>query len=76
MNPETVSEITALSSTKFLVDERQVLGCDLASEELRERIARSRFRDCAQFGRLREGHIVLAHRGTEAWFRRLRIEVL
>src|SRR5207249_1345692 len=53
-----------------------VLGFDLASDEVRERIARSRFRDFPQFGRLREGHIVLLHRGTEAWFRRLRIEVL
>ena len=61
---------------EYWIDERQVLGCDLASEELRERIARGRFRDFAQFGRAREGHIVLAHRGTEAWFRRLRIEVL
>jgi hypothetical protein len=61
---------------EYWIDERQVLGCDLASEELTERIARSRFRDFAQFGRAREGHIVLAHRGTEAWFRRLRIELL
>jgi hypothetical protein len=61
---------------EYWIDERQVLGCDLASEELVERIARSRFRDFAQFGKLREGHIVLQHRGTEAWFRRLRIELL
>jgi len=27
---------------EYWIDERQVLGCDLASEELRERIARSR----------------------------------
>jgi hypothetical protein len=61
---------------EYWIDERQVLGCDLASEELAVRITRSRFRDFAQFGQLREGHIVLAHRGTEAWFRRLRIELL
>ena len=60
---------------EYWIDERQVLGCDLASAELAERIARSRFRDFAQFGQLREGHIVLQHRGTEAWFRRLRIEL-
>jgi len=56
------------------IDERKVLGYDLASEELRERIARSKFRDYPGFGRLEEGHIVLQHHGTEAWFRRLRIE--
>ncbi len=64
------------SLVEYWIDDRQVLGCDLASDEVRERIARSRFRDSPQFGRLREGHIVLLHRGTEAWFRRLRIEVL
>lgn len=59
---------------EFWIDDHQVIGCDLASEELRARIARSRFRDAPQFARLASGHIVLAHRGTEAWFRALRIE--
>jgi hypothetical protein len=59
---------------EFWMDDQQVIGCDLDSEEVRERIARSRFRDFAQFARLTEGHIVLRHRGTEAWYRRLRIE--
>jgi Domain of Unknown Function (DUF1080) len=64
------------SLVEYWIDDRQVLGCDLGSEEVRERIARSRFRDFPQFARLREGHIVLQHRGTEAWFRRVRIEAL
>lgn len=64
------------SAVEYWIDERQVLGCDLASAELKKRIARSRFRDFAQFAQLSEGHIVLQHRGTEAWFRRLRIETL
>jgi hypothetical protein len=64
------------TAVEYWIDERQVLGCDLASAELKKRIARSRFRDFAQFAQLREGHIVLQHRGTEAWFRRLRIETL
>jgi len=55
------------------LDEVQVLGCDLASAEVRSRIERSRFRDYPQFARLPEGHIVLQHRSTEAWFRGLRI---
>jgi 3-keto-disaccharide hydrolase len=63
------------SAVEYWVDDVQVIGCDLASEELRARIARSRFRDYPQFARLASGHIVLQHRGTEAWFRRLRIEV-
>jgi hypothetical protein len=61
-------------AVEYWLDEVQVIGCDLASIELQERIARSRFRDYPQFGRLASGHIVLQHRGTEAWFRRLRIE--
>jgi hypothetical protein len=59
---------------EYWIDDQQVVGCDLGSEELRERIARSRFRDFPQFATLAAGHIVLQHRGTEAWFRRLRIE--
>jgi hypothetical protein len=56
------------------IDDRQVLGYDLAGNELRERIARSKFRDLPQFARLEEGHIALQHHGTEAWFRRIHIE--
>ena len=63
------------SMVEYWIDDVQVIGCDRASEELRARIARSRFRDYPQFARLAEGHIVLQHRGTEAWFRRLRIEL-
>ncbi len=63
------------SALEYWINDTQVIGCDLASEELRARIARSRFRDLPQFARLPEGHIVLQHRGTEAWFRRMRIEV-
>jgi hypothetical protein len=59
---------------EYWLDEVQVIGCDLASAELQERTARSRFRDHARFARLATGNIVLQHRGTEAWFRRLRIE--
>ena len=61
---------------EYWIDDTQVLGCDLAGEELRERIARSHFRDYPRFAREREGRIVLQHRGTEAWFRRIRIETL
>jgi hypothetical protein len=64
------------SLIEYWIDDTQVIGCDLASEELKARIARSRFRDYPQFARLPEGNIVLQHRGTEAWFRRLRIEVI
>src|SRR5205823_1187721 len=44
---------------EYWIDERQVLGCDLASEELAQRIARSRFREVA---RLRVGDVPATHR--------------
>ncbi|HYL04109.1 MAG TPA: DUF1080 domain-containing protein [Steroidobacteraceae bacterium] len=58
------------------INERQVIGCDLAADDMRNRIERSRLRDCRDFGRESEGHIVLQHCGTEAWFRKIRIEPL
>jgi hypothetical protein len=60
---------------EFWIDDHQMIGCDLASVELRQRIANSHFRDFPEFARLPRGHIVLQHRGTEAWFRRPRIEL-
>lgn len=52
----------------------QVLSCDLEDEGFRARVARSKFREFPRFGRAAEGHIVLQHHGTEAWFRNIRIE--
>ena len=61
------------SQVEHWIDDTQVLGYDLRSEEVRERIARSKFREWPQFAQLEEGHIALQHHGTEAWFRRIRI---
>lgn len=62
------------SRVEHWIDDTQVLGYDLESEEVKERIARSKFRELPQFSLLADGHIALQHHGTEAWFRRLRIE--
>jgi 3-keto-disaccharide hydrolase len=62
------------SKVEHWIDDTQVLGYDLESEEVKERIARSKFREWPQFARLEEGHIALQHQGTEAWFRRIRVE--
>jgi hypothetical protein len=64
------------SRVEHWINERQVIGCDLADEDLRQRIARSRYRECRDFGRESTGHIVLCHCGTEAWFRKIRLEPL
>ena len=52
----------------------RVLECDMASEDFRVRVARSKFARFPQFARAAEGHIVLQHHGSEAWFRNIRIE--
>lgn len=51
----------------------RVLECDLASGESRARVARSKFAHFPDFARLSEGHVVLQHHGTDAWFRNIRI---
>lgn len=51
----------------------RVLACDLAGEDFRWRAARSKFAAYPDFARAAEGHIVLQHHGTEAWFREIRV---
>jgi len=51
-----------------------LLACDLADPAVRDRIARSKFAAYPRFAREPEGHLVLQHHGTDAWFRCLRIE--
>lgn len=51
-----------------------VLSCDMASAEFRARIAESKFRHYPRFARATEGHIVLQHHGSEAWFYNIRLE--
>lgn len=52
----------------------RVLSCDLEDREFRARLSRSKFRDYPHFARTAEGHIVLQHHGTEAWFHNIRLE--
>jgi hypothetical protein len=54
---------------------RRVLACELDSEEFRRRVAGSKFAAFPQFARGRDGHLVLQHHGTDAWFRAIRISV-
>lgn len=54
----------------------RVLAFDTASEDFSARVARSKFQRYPAFGQAREGHIVLQHHGSDAWFRALRIERL
>jgi hypothetical protein len=51
----------------------RLFACDLASEDFRRRVAVSKFSSFPQFARAADGHIVLQHHGTDAWFRGIRI---
>jgi hypothetical protein len=53
-----------------------VLAYDLDDPALKERIAGSKFAAYPRFAAEPEGHIVLQHHGTDAWFRNLHLEVL
>lgn len=64
------------SQVEHWLNGARVLAYDLSDPKLITRIARSKFRDCPQFGRLHQGHIVLQHHSTEAWFRNIRIQEL
>lgn len=64
------------SKIEHWVNDIPVLGYDLADPVLRERIAASKFKSFPRFAREDEGHLVLQHHGTDAWFRDLRIEPL
>jgi hypothetical protein len=56
------------------LNEQKVLTYDLADEGLGELIAKSKFKNFPQFAREAEGHIVLQHHGTDAWFRNIYVE--
>jgi hypothetical protein len=54
----------------------KILTYDLSSEDVKERIARSKFREFEQFGRVRDGYIGLQHHGDSVSFKNIRIRRL
>ena len=55
---------------------RKVLEYELGSDDLKARIAASKFKDMKRFAVENEGHIGLQHHGEEAWFRNIRVREL
>jgi len=51
----------------------RVVSCDLGSDELKARIAGSKFKDLANFAKRAEGRIVLQDHGDDVWYRNIRI---
>lgn len=54
----------------------KVLEYELGSEQVKQGVARSKFKRAAGFGEKIKGHIMLTDHGDEAWFRNLRLREL
>jgi hypothetical protein len=54
----------------------EIVDCDLASPELRGKIAASKFKDMPRFAMERSGHIDLQDHGDDVWYRNIRIREL
>jgi hypothetical protein len=63
------------STVEHWLNGKRVVACDLDSADFRERVARSKFGNKPEFAGSAEGHIVLQHHGTDAWFCDVRVEV-
>lgn len=55
---------------------KKIVEYDLNSKELKDLIAKSKFKDMPGFAKPKSGHIVLQHHRDEVWFRNIRIKRL
>jgi hypothetical protein len=58
------------------INNELVLLYEIGSDPFRDRVQKSKFKNHPGFARAAEGHIVLQHHGTEAWFRNITIEAI
>lgn len=61
------------SQVEHWLNGEQILHFDLESPQLRELVAKSKFKNLPRFGREKEGHICLQHMGDEVAFRSIRV---
>jgi len=54
----------------------KVVDCDLAGAEVKDLIAKSKFKDWAGFAKQPSGHICLQEHGDDVWFRDIRVRRL
>ncbi len=52
---------------------KQVVACDLWSDDWNERLKKSKFNGWKQFGRTTKGHIALQDHGDPVWYRNIQI---
>lgn len=64
------------SEVEHWLNGAKILAYDLDSEDLKERIANSKFRAFEGFAREKNGHIGLQHHGSEIGYRNIRIRPL
>jgi hypothetical protein len=55
---------------------KKILEYDLGSDQLKQLIAISKFKDFPRFAQNREGYVALQYHGDEVWYRKIRIRSL
>jgi hypothetical protein len=55
---------------------KKILDYDLGSDQLKQLIAISKFKDFPRFAQNREGYVALQYHGDEVWYRKIRIRSL
>ena len=58
------------------LEKAKILEYDLASTQVKDLIAKSKFADKPRFAKEKSGHIVFQHHGQEVWFRDIKIKKL
>jgi len=55
---------------------KKVVDYDLGSDQLKNLIAGTKFKDFPRYAQNREGYVALQHHGEEVWYRKIRIRSL
>ena len=64
------------NTVKHFLNGKKVLTYELGSDELKEAIAKSKFKNLKVFGQSLPGHILLQDHGDAVWYRNIRIRDL
>ena len=64
------------SKVEHWVNGQKVISADMASDEWKEKVGKSKFANWKKFGKNSSGHIVLQDHGDRVWYRNIEIKVL
>jgi hypothetical protein len=82
---KTVKDVGSWNKTRIIVDGnkithmlnlKKVLSVEIGSDEWKEALANSKFKDWEKFAKNSEGHIAFQDHGNEVWYRNIRIKRL